>query len=274
MNHLNTLREGYTEELYALRDYMKGPHEHEPSEVWNKFAEWVFEEENEDVLEKLKELVGNDAEIEGPDDVQTDVNYDYYWDLPAEMQVRFQAHIKGDSVDDLYPYQADAPTWMHMSGSHVVKPSTWLIHFTDDACSIASEGFTKGTDDMTRLGLTKWTHKSAKKYPGYVFAFQAGSNDAEWAASKGMYGKEAVMFMGAGVEAYHYGDEEDQVMVWGPSVEVGSFVALTQYDGNWGVRGNRKWKASGNREFVVEGTFDEVCTWVMEHWKQYRNVIF
>jgi hypothetical protein len=113
MDQLNTLREGYTEELYALRNYMKGPHEHEPSEVWNKFAEWVFEEENEDVLAKLKELVGNDAEIEGPENIETDVNYDYYWDLPAEMQVRFQAHIEDDSMDDLYRYQADAPTWMH-----------------------------------------------------------------------------------------------------------------------------------------------------------------
>ena len=58
------------------------------------------------------------------------------------------------------------------------------------------------------------------------------------------------MFMGAGVEAYHHGDSEHQVMVWAPSVEAGSFVVLTQQDGDWGVEGNRRWKARGSRDHI------------------------
>jgi len=138
---------------------------------------------------------------------------------------------------------ADRPAYEHMSFNRLVRP-TWLVHFTDDPYEIASDGFQYGWDSTEGLGLTThFTDNARKRGPGYNFAFALGSRDAR-NAERGQhygdspkYGKHAVVFWGGGVEAYHYGDEEDQVIFWGPEVPPSRIFALWNGgDDGWCVR--------------------------------------
>jgi hypothetical protein len=154
----------------------------------------------------------------------------------------------------------------------MLKPSTWLIHFSDDASDISWKGFKYGSDDMTKLGLTTYLSKDAKQYGGYNFAFVADSRDAKNAAGhrsgRGKYGKEAVMFQAAGVQAYHYGDEENQVIFYGKSINPNKVVYLSKADDDWCVNGNRT-----NRSCLYTGPFEDTIDWVINNHEQYRHKI-
>jgi len=174
---------------------------------------------------------------------------------------------------------ADRPAYEHMSFSRLVRP-TWLVHFTDDPESIQSDGFQYGWDSTEGLGLTThFTDNARKRGPGFNFAFVLGSRDADRAASSGKYGKEAVVFWAGGVEAYHYGDEEDQVIFWGPEVDPSRIFAVRHDDDNdWYVE-----DASGRVVFGVDRyapyderaeakDFDEAAKWVVGNHRMLSGV--
>ncbi len=161
-----------------------------------------------------------------------------------------------------------APSWAYLDDPTRVKADTWLIHFSDQAQAIQEEGFTRGVEQADRLGLTTWLSKQEKAYGGYNFAFRANSRDARQAARQGSYGGEAVMFMAGGVEAYHIGDQENQVIFWGPKVLPSDLVHLYKVEGEWCV-----YPAKAYRDCIFKGEFPEVVQWVDSNWAQYRKAI-
>ena len=118
--------------------------------------------------------------------------------------------------------------------------------------------------------MTTWYSQDSKKYAGYNFAFVANTRDASAAARQKKYGKDAVIFQAAGVQAYHYGDNEDQIMFWGPSINKDKLVLL-KHDDDWMVVPNRPLRS--NREFLKKGDFKEVVHWVMQNYRQYSKVL-
>ena len=200
---------------------------------------------------------------------------DDFNDEKYELADRIEAIMTSDEKDAVATeiervHVAEAPTWKTMSYESIVKPSTWLIHFSDDAGSIMWKGFKYGSDDMTKLALTTYWTKEAKRYGGYNFAFEAEGRHARAAAKgRGKYGREAVMFQAAGVKAFHWGDEEDQVMFWGPSVDPRRMVLLTR-DGDlyWCVASVRN-----KRDVVYRGEFTDTVNWVIKNFPQYRKAI-
>ena len=131
-----------------------------------------------------------------------------------------------------------APPYEAMDYNKFIKP-TWLVHFTNNPHDISSEGFVKGWEEMEGLSYT--TFYRNHPYPGYNFAFQADNyRDIRAAARANKYGKHAVLFWGSGVEATHYGDNEDQIIVWGPSINTNLIIPIThESDGNWAIMNNR-----------------------------------
>ena len=163
----------------------------------------------------------------------------------------------------------ESPAYMYLSSAHIVPPQTWLVHFSDHADRISLDGFTRGVEDMQRLGLTTYLSDHYKSHPGWNFGLQCCGNNARDVAQDGKYGKDAVLFQSAGVSAYHGGDEETQVMFWGPFVR--RFILL-QRDGDGR---NAEWfieDAIAGRE-LRRGYYVTVAKWAIDHAQQYRRRI-
>lgn len=164
----------------------------------------------------------------------------------------------------------ELPSWMTMYFNRIVK-NEWCIHFCFDAYSIAREGFKWGTDDIGRLALTGAGLK--KPAEGYNFAFPIGERHID----RNTYGsinpvtrergsQEAVIFQTSGVEVYHEGDEQNQVVFWGPNAK--NFIPI-KYDrevGDWRIYGNKG-------QVLKSGSPSEILNWVLENLPQYRKQI-
>ncbi len=163
-----------------------------------------------------------------------------------------------------------APSWSYFSTPSLVRPDVWLIHFTEDARSIQEEGFTRGVNDVTQLGLTTFLSDTEKDFGGYAFAFVANSRDARNAGQK--YGSQAVMFRAVGVKAYHNGDDENQVIFWGPSVDPTGIVALTPDPdtGDWCVVAYGRMQDRG-RSCAFRGPLARAISWVEANHAQYAR---
>lgn len=196
-----------------------------------------------------------------------DSQHDELYDILDDIEKKMTDNEKSEFIDSIQDYAAQ-PTWSFFDKPKMLRPDTWLIHFTDSAINIAYDGFKKGVDDMTKLGLTTHLGNAAKKYGGYNFAFVAYSREAKNAARENKYGKEAVMFQSSGVQAYHYGDNENQVMFWGKSVNPNKLVFLSRDYDNWCVSTMRM-----NRDCAYKGDFENVVDWVIENHQQYRHKI-
>lgn len=181
-------------------------------------------------------------------------------------------------VDDFLEYlnrtnPGDVPTHSLMDlqsnrgRKGLLPPTTWLIHFTDDAEEVSSSGLTQGQGDIDKLALTVHQSKAEKQYGGYNFAFVADSRHAYNAMSNKKYGRDAVMFQAAGIPVYHYSDEEDQVVLWGKDVPASKMVLLIRDGDDWIVRSRK-----GRRD-PFTGDFKSAVGWVMKNYNQYRRVL-
>lgn len=150
---------------------------------------------------------------------------------PQEIE-QFKEWIIDKNLDASRP---DAPPYEIMNYTKFIKP-TWLLHFTNDPEGISNEGFSQGWENIEGLAYT--THYNKKhKNPGYNFAFDINdTRDIRSAARENKYGDSAVLFWGSGVKSTHYGDEEEQVIIWGPSVNTDMIIPIVETEGgDWGV---------------------------------------
>ena len=172
-----------------------------------------------------------------------------------------------DFLYDNENFESGYPTWKYVDYRSIVK-NQWLIHFSDDAEDIyRDQKFNRGVYDYTTLGLTKHLSDSTKNYSGYNFAYllndyiRYGRNRGRW-----KYGKEAVLFKASGVKVWHYGDEEPQVIFWGPSAFDIVCIREHQSSGDYYVYSNH------SRDLFV-GDFDDCVNWVVNNFNQYKRVL-
>lgn len=161
------------------------------------------------------------------------------------------------------------PTWNYVSYESIVK-NQWLIHFSDDAQYIALEQkFSLGVYDYTRLGLTTHLPESEKEGGGYNFAYllsdykRYGKERSRW-----KYGKEAVLFKASGVKVWHYGDQEPQVIFWGPSAFDIVCIREDKNTGDYYV-----YTANAKYNSPFSGDFDECVDWITNNFNQYKRVL-
>lgn len=208
------------------------------------------------------------SSVEQVETAMDDGDWEYVEKVGMQIESLLSEHDKTKVLDWFSRYDpASMPTWSTMSDPSPVRRNVWLIHFSDDAFRIQSKGFALGREQAENLALTN--HMGAAKYPGYNFAFIADSRYAANAARTNKYGKEAVMFRALGVKAYHYGDEEEQVMFWGPSVDRSGIVYLYRDE-------NDEWAVGEHGDSgrpIYRGSFDNVVAWVENNFDQYRRVL-
>jgi hypothetical protein len=188
-----------------------------------------------------------------------------------------------------------AARYIYDYNQDVYSNNQWLIHFTPNPGEIALNGFTKGTQDMEELGVT---HGSQRYEEGYNFAFiadKATNNEARYYLGHDGYGNlddnaGAVMFKADGIEAYHGGDCQDQVIFWGPSarniipiyhgnVEELSYVGwdyddIENPDRFYKHRGSTDcWYILGKNDNLLycNENIRKIITWVKNNYFQYRN---
>lgn len=161
-------------------------------------------------------------------------------------------------IVNTHGYYNELPSWCHMDFNRIVK-NEWCIHFGADSESIAKEGFTGGTEELEHLAYTNaGTQKSSA---GYDFAFLINDRSVDY----NEYGDEAVIFRTSGIEVYHYGDNQNQVIFWGPNVK--SFIPIHQDNGDWVVYGQN------GQVLVRKNEPSEIALWATENLPQYRKQI-
>jgi len=171
---------------------------------------------------------------------------------------------------------SEMPSTFFFSHPEIIKKQ-WLIHLTDHASNIWSNGFEYGTYDMTALGLTIYATHDSKKYGGYNFAYTI--NDFERYGDTGdhkhnfRYGDEAILFRSSGVRTYHSGDEEYQVIFWGKNAS--DIIWLEYGEIEHGDReGEDCWfiesRKTGTRLIEAENISDLIY-WVEKNYNQYRK---
>lgn len=255
------VHEKYSRDNVSLKKYLDRG-EFDPYAQWHWVCDWLSK--------NLHEYVGPE-DLDGPlaslDDLEEE-DPAIFFDLPPQVQKA----CASDVIDYVLQHDpAEAPSHAHMmtNGKRLLPRSTWLIHFSDEAEAIAHNGFQYGVDQMDKLGLTRWLGDIDKSGQGYNFAFEAGGRDARYAASKGKYGRHAVMFQNSGVSVSHHGDEEDQVIFHGSDVDPRTIVLLVQREGDWYVINRRAGR--GERDYLMKGDFETCERWVIKHAQQHRG---
>ncbi len=165
---------------------------------------------------------------------------------------------------------ADYPAWSYFDDSPEIVKNQWLIHFTDDADSIATTGFKYGVDDMSKLGLTTHLGEFEKKYGGYNFAYTL--NDFYRYGFRGRgeykYGKEAVIFKASGIKIFHRTDVEPQVIFYGNTAT--NIIPIIKGESErWSIRRYRD-----NRVFFESDDLREIVEWLVKNYDQYRRHLY
>jgi hypothetical protein len=193
-----------------------------------------------------------------------------WYDLYEELYNRYRSELIEFGVDVIKDRQSygldgtDLPSWFYFDGAKIFK-NQWLLHFTNEAKSIAEEGFDNLVDDITYLGLT--THigniGGRSKY-GYGFSFNAEGSSRYWNKK---YGYECVLFRASGLVAYHHGDEEYQYIFKGDTVK--EIIPITSSE-------NEQYAIYSKRDIEViyeSSDLEKVVNWVISNIDQYRKSI-
>lgn len=155
---------------------------------------------------------------------------------------------------------ANAPSWIHMDFRKILPRTTWLVHKTNSASDVWRQGLKFGSPEVSRLGLTTWFTKEAKRTGGYNFAYRVQDFDDS------KYGKECVMFQSAAVLVHHGGDLEYQAIFWGPDVDVNQVIAVHEAGGYYEVA-----KRNGKVLFRTDKGMEDAILWVVSNANAYRK---
>jgi hypothetical protein len=242
---------GYSSELGYLKNYLKQGFN--PEDYSHKIKDYLETLDPEEVYLE-----------EGWEDLESyDILDNWLKSATQEDKNNFERYI-AYNYDGWSSY--DEPAYTVLNFRKLAKPQ-WLVHFTEDAQSIKNNGFIYGHEEFTGLHLTTYkSDKARKSEPGYNFAFQTGSRDARGAERQDKYGKECVVFYGAAVQVDHSGDEETQMIFWGPAINKDMiFVMVKTSEGEWCV-------PSYVKDCVVKGNFEDCCTWVENNYRTLQQI--
>ena len=209
--------------------------------------------------------------------------HQYLEETDPELAEQMDPHEASEAVYDLNQQGLDAfKSWLgnqNIQGGNYEDPiyhtinwqgysrPDWNIHFTNEADSIAQNGFQYGHPDTDGLHLT--THKrdeNRKKEPGYNFSFPADARDAHKAERDGKYGNEGVVFFGGGADTYHHGDEEKQRLFWGKNVDPRMIFPIKRDGDSWYVE-----DATGRT--LVEGkNYGNVVNWIKKNYRMLQSI--
>lgn len=265
--HLNEeeLQEYLSQDASYLKSYFKSSDKDKLSNLPHAYS-YLFDdfkqEMDEEEFESLSQGLDFNEEIYEIIDQMEISNPELYNRFAQWLYDGIQNHSLG--IGD-----ADYPSWSFYDSPTIIKKQ-WLIHFTAEANAhkIAQNGFEKGVMDIDKLGLTNYLSSFDKDSEGYNFAYTL-SDAQRYAKTRGgyKYGDTAIIFVASGIKLWHHGDEEPQVIFYGPDARHINMVAQDS-EGMW----NLESKKTGRPIFRAE-ELEDVMEWINKHYSQYRGHI-
>jgi hypothetical protein len=238
---------------------------------WQKVLEIVQERDSEGdsgrfgdwIAEHYQDHPSDDPSVQAvlsdPDQIMSLYPEDF-------SQQTYEDYHRSESWEDPRWYTRDGkgPSWFNLRSPKLVK-NQWLIHFTNNADSIACSGFRHGTDDLTRLGGSVSNAIKARKSSGkFNFGYHLGDTSQYRKGLK--YGGEAVLFRASGLQAWHDGDQEWQVVFIGGTAT--DIIPLTQEFDKWVVNGLGR---GGRPDQEGWDTLPQAVAWAMRNYAQYKR---
>jgi hypothetical protein len=237
---------------------------------WYHLEDWInyYCEYDIDYFEKKYNLSPEDL-----DDIMLAINE---WDntiTETILRGRFQA-IKHDFaqwlIEDYYPthfYRRDrGPSWLYMDYPKQIH-NEWLIHFSDNANQVSWRGFKHGTCEFENLAYSN-AGEIDGKWEGYDFAYTLyDASRYAFDRSRPKYGREAVIFRASGVKLWHHGDQEEQVIFYGPSAKDIIYLRYDNETGDWYIAS----RFDPSKVLYHDENIDKVIDWVLYNYDQYRK---
>jgi predicted amidophosphoribosyltransferase len=269
-------------DVVRLKDYLTMDDAGKGYEIartaWPLFVGWAEETQPDGI-----DVDGLDAD----DQFDAETNLD---NVPNGVFARFWKWFDGTDNNSFgvigfsprlakYVRHAEQPTFLYMEFERIVKDE-WMVHFSKNSSSIATDGFKYGIDDITTLGLT--THFFNKTKPGFNFAYLAKDAVKHGSTAFGemnwKYGDHAVMFKANGVLVYHRADQEPQVIFLGSTAK--DIVELENTDDGWAVIGNSgpvfqsgDFDTKERKTGSSRGGLQRCIDWVKTNYNQYKRVL-
>lgn len=183
----------------------------------------------------------------------------------------FNLYKTGSGEIQRYSYSKSLPTWYYIKNPKLIT-NEWLIHFTNSPMEIARQGFRSGNDDHEHLGLTVEYDYDEDRDQGFSFAFRIGNENMndyiwdEWDKNSFKYGEQAVIFRSSGIEGYHKGDKEDQVIFWDDDAY--NLIPIIEKDGMFFIINIKTKKEIYKSEDILD-----IIKWVKVNFNQYKKII-
>ena len=241
---------------------------------WYYLEDWInyYYEDDIDYFEKKYNLTPEDL-----DDIQLALNEGDSTIAETIIHGRFQA-IKHDFAQWLmrkyesnYGFYDKGPSWMYMDSAEQIH-NEWLIHFSNHADQISWRGFKHGTNDFENLAYSN-AGETDGKWEGYDFAYALDDVGRYAFSSRGMYGRipkygrEAVIFRASGVKLWHHGDQEPQVIFYGPSAKDIIYLRYDEEIHEWCIAS----RFDPSKMLYHNDDIDKVIDWVLHNYDQYRK---
>lgn len=264
------LGEYITREVVSIRDYLsmdeKGRKEYLPLEYHDFFDDFLNEEDIDFEMPTTPHPEYGQIELSFNDSYEL---VEHLEEINHKIYAQFADYLYQKIIWHELPIpDSEYPAWTYFSEPSLVK-NQWLLHFTDYADKIASEGFNKGVDDMTKLGLTTQIDEFDKELGGYNFAYTL-EDFRKYAYNpnrpKGYkYGGEAVIFRASGIKSWHNSDDEYQVIFYGNTAK--DIIPITEgLEDDWSLRDKR------TDDILFESNdLEDVVDWLVDNYAQYRK---
>lgn len=268
LKETSQIREYITSDMISIRDYFTTSKEDRieylPEEYYYMFDDFVIETDADFEYPKVYD------DESGEEETMFEESYELVEWLKNnnnKIYKEFGNYLYNKiEYNELPIPEAEYPAWTYFDSEVDLVKNQWLIHFTKDAQGIEASGFKYGVDDMTRVGLTLHLGEFEKKYGGYNFAFRLDRferSKRKW-SDEYKYGSEAVIFRASGIEAWHRGDQEYQVLFYGNTAR--NIVAIIEGENKrWGI-----YSKSGKLLFE-DDDLNRVVSWFTKNYTQYRK---
>jgi hypothetical protein len=281
------LKEYVSKEMVSLKKYMTMTEDDKIKDLVQRFPtffKYYLKDEDIDV-DKVMDLTNSNA-----DDLDdNDYIHDIMYDLQRSKEGRKHLYNFGkwllskinDRFDGLRNYDedfdnTDIPSWHYLFNISLIK-NQWLIHFTNsNPNDIAKNGFTHGTSDIARLGLTTLLDDVEKEDGGYNFAFtlkdmNVYGRNKSFGSNMYQYGRNAVLFRASGYRFWHNTDGQYQVIFYGRTAKnIIPIESMTHShkDVNWFVKNK-------NTNDILFQALDlsDVTDWIQTNYTQYKDVL-
>lgn len=182
-----------------------------------------------------------------------------------------------DAAGEITAMTRDMPPAAVFSNPKLIR-NVWLIHHSRSP-GISDEGFRFGVERVEGLGYTGSGYTYAGQEPGYGFAYLPSDRDRygeNWGGTPKYGDRVYAFFVPWAIYAWHAGDEEPQVIFWGPSAR--NIVEISKEELRTGSGYRDLWVIKGldpdqpGRTISTE-TASDIVDWLEQNWGQYRRIL-